>query len=340
MEWLHGVVNGDPSALGEVGSGLERLLGSCRLELLAYATGASGPSRARRELVWEVRARRLALAAQAAVGIASDAGVRAAILKGLALGQRYWGDVLVRESSDVDLLVARDDVPAVRAAFAAHGYRSNKEWVPNWYERRWFYHEALQPPEPTQPTVELHWDFMRSGFGHSDIERLIADVVPVDVRGVFLPTPSTAWQLITNSAHCVHEVFRPRLLLDVAFVARAADGGDWRDAVLLARRAGVVAMLYYAVTVSAARLGWRVPAEVTALRPSPGRDRIARRYIDAVPLFSTPSRSLLQLHHLANPVLTCDGGGWVSRIPYSMLTDRGNLAADLERARRRITRSS
>lgn len=339
LEWLQGVVRDHPAGLGDLDSGMQCLLSACRLDLLAYATGAGGPNRPRRELVWEVRARRLASAAQAAVAIATAAGARAVVLKGLALGQRYWRDALVRDSTDIDLLVARDDTAAVRNAFVASGYHSREEWVPNWYERRWFYHEALQPPESGQPNVELHWDFMRSGLGHSDVRALIAAATPVEACGVSLPTPSTPWQLVTNSAHCVHEVFRPRLLLDVAFVARAAGADDWREAVRIARTAGVAAMLYYAVTTSAERLGWEPPPVVTALRPSAGRDGIARRYLGAVPMFPMPSRNLLQLHHLANPLLTCDGAGCVSRIPYSMLTDRGNLTADLERARRRIGRS-
>jgi hypothetical protein len=93
------------------------------------------------------------------------------------------------------------------------------------------------------------------------------------------------------------------------------------------------------VVVSAERLGWEAPQPVLDLRPPPVRDRIARRHVAALPMFGTPSRTLLQLHHLANPVLSCDGTGCVTRIPYSLLTDRGSLAADVERWRRRLVKS-
>ena len=76
---------------------------------------------------------------------------------------------------------------------------------------------------------------------------------------------------------------------------------------------------------------------LASLRPAAARDAIAWRYVDRVPRFAFPTRAMLQLHHLANPLLSCDGPSWVTKVPYALLTDRGNLAADVERLRRRLT---
>lgn len=338
LDWLRGVVAGEPSALGALDGGMKRLVRAHRLDALAFATGATAPRGAAAELVADTMARRLAAAARSVVDSLAEAGVDCVVLKGPALGERYWGGAWRRPSTDVDVLVCPLDAARAGDVLRAHGYRTVEEGVPGWYERRWFYHSALAAPERKSPTVELHWDFMRSGFARNDIGALIAAGEQVETCGVTLPTPSTAWQLVTNAAHCVHEMFRVRLLLDVALVARAALPDDWRLAVFEARRAGVATMLYYAAAVSSEHLGWRLNGEVEALRPSALRDAAARRYLAGLSHFALSSRAAMQLHHFANPLLTCDGSAWLTRVPYSLLTDRGNLAGDVERLRRRWSR--
>jgi hypothetical protein len=334
--WLASVAAGEPKALGVLDDGLGELLRAHRLDLLAYSTGATDSRRPARELASEVGIRRIAAASAEAVAIADGAGAPGVILKGPAFGQRYWGNALLRESSDVDLLVRPADVAKVRRAFTALGYQARANGMPAWYEQRWFYHEAVRKPDWTEPSVELHWDFMRSGFGSNDIGRLIDEAETVEVCGVKLPSPSPAWQLVTNAAHCVHELFRPRQLLDIAMVARAAGDGDLLKAQEIARAAGVATMLHYALAVSAERLQWQTSPLFASLNSRRLGDFVARRYIDGLPHFGFPTRTAFQLHHFANPLLTCDGPRWVGRLPYALLTDRGRLAANLERLRRRL----
>lgn len=334
--WLRGVVAGDPPALGELDAGTERLLRTNRLDLLAFSTGASSPRRAAREIVADVKARRVAAAARSACDTLEEDGIECVVLKGAPLAERFWGAAWVRESSDVDLLVRPQDAARAMAALRRGGYHKAEEWVPGWYERRWFYHEAVVAPEQGAPAVELHWDYLRSGFAHTDVGALIAAREPVETCGVTLPSPSVAWQLVANSAHCVHELCRARLLLDVALIARAATEDDRRAALMEARRSGAGVLLYCSIIASAAHLGWRPAAEFEALRPSALRDAAARRYLSGLPLYTSASRAALQLHHFANPLLTCDGAGWPARLPYSLLTDRGHLAGDIERVRRRV----
>ena len=92
---------------------------------------------------------------------------------------------------------------------------------------------------------------MRRGLGSDDVGRLIAGAAHVAVGAVELPAPSTAWQLVAIAAHCVHEVFRPRQLLDVALVAREASASDTGFARELATRGRHRDAVYYAVAVSA-----------------------------------------------------------------------------------------
>ena len=56
----------------------------------------------------------------------------------------------------------------------------------------------------------------------------------------------------------------------------------------------------------------------------------------AVSAFGSPGQAVYQLHHLATPLLHCRGVRCVTRLPHAMLTDRSNIATDLQRLRSRL----
>jgi putative nucleotidyltransferase-like protein len=118
---------------------------------------------------------------QLAAGLAMDAlgatGIRSAALKGPLLGEAIYGEPGRRPSSDVDLLVAAEDLHRAVEVARSLGYEGpidrpmadglpllhfslthgNGElpplelhWRIHWYERR-FAHERLLPPSPESP---------------------------------------------------------------------------------------------------------------------------------------------------------------------------------------------
>jgi hypothetical protein len=85
----------------------------------------------------------------------ADAGIRSAPLKGPMLGERIYGDPGRRLSSDVDLLIAPEELLAAVDAVINLGYSA-----PNDYVARGelpMLHFALPHERGELPPVELHW---------------------------------------------------------------------------------------------------------------------------------------------------------------------------------------
>jgi hypothetical protein len=85
----------------------------------------------------------------------AEAGIRSATLKGPSLGEAIYGDPGRRPSSDVDLLVAADQLPAAVEAVRGMGYVVLPEYV----DARGLplLHFALVHEQGQLPPVELHW---------------------------------------------------------------------------------------------------------------------------------------------------------------------------------------
>jgi hypothetical protein len=335
-EWLRAVAAGGSARLGAIDDATADVVRSTGLEALARAHGAEHGTLRDVERRQFAAVTLTAAAARRLIEMLDAAGVCAVVLKGLPLAERYWGDAFLRPSVDVDLLVAKRDYDRARAALVAEGFASREEWVPAWYLRRWFYHETLEVHRPHSLAVELHWDYLRPGLGDTDVPGLLAAAENVVVAGCALPAPGPPWQLLVVAAHAVHEFFGARHLLDVAQVAHALDDAAWRTAVELADAARLGPTLWYGVRASSEWLGWQPPDVLDRLRPSAVRDQVVRRYVRRLPPLGRPSRLDLQLQHVVAPALSSDGGRAVTRIPFALMTDRGNLAMRIERGRRRL----
>jgi hypothetical protein len=85
------------------------------------------------------------------VAALEEAGIRVLPLKGPLLGERLHGDAGARISADVDLLVARADLPRATELVIELGYRreGDARALPTLHERLVHPHEL--------PDVELHW---------------------------------------------------------------------------------------------------------------------------------------------------------------------------------------
>ena len=334
--WLRAVVAGREAGLGALADEFADLLVCARLEDLAAHYGATHPTLVARQRDAFVYATAVEHAAAACVARLAAAAVPCVTLKGPALAARYWPGA-ARASVDVDLLVAPRDFARAREALAEEGLTAWHETMPEWYARRWFYSLPLTSDRPG-PTVDLHWAVLRPGIGRLDAAELIGAGEEVAVGDRRLPAPSPPWELVVCAAHAAHEVFPLRALLDVAFVGRALSPDEWRGAADVAARAGLGPTLAYAAWQSGRRVGWRPAAAATALQPRGRRDRLARRYLEALPAVGPPSRATLQVQHVMTPLLSCSGAGCMRALPAAMLTDRAGSALVLDRLARRVSR--
>ncbi len=97
----------------------------------------------------------LALISMRVMAALHDAGIRASPLKGPLLGELIYGDPGRRPSSDIDLLVAPEQLDAAVAVVCGLGYRTPTDHVQR--DGLPQLHFALFHERDELPPVELHW---------------------------------------------------------------------------------------------------------------------------------------------------------------------------------------
>jgi hypothetical protein len=88
-------------------------------------------------------------------GVLAGAGIRSASLKGPALGEELYGEPGRRPSSDIDLLLAADDLQRAVALVRELGYAAPRD--PVCEQGLPLLHFALVHERGELPPVELHW---------------------------------------------------------------------------------------------------------------------------------------------------------------------------------------
>jgi hypothetical protein len=156
-------------------------------------------------------------------------GVQVLAYKGPALAVDMHGDLAARRFTDLDLLVARRDLPEARAALLAAGYRRPRGLTER--EAR-FYHayEGIEPFEgdATAWPVELHWRCQARRYGApQDPAPLFASARRVTIGGTDVLVPGAEALAALLALHGVKHAWGS--LLWVADFAHAVqrDGFDW-----------------------------------------------------------------------------------------------------------------
>jgi hypothetical protein len=126
----------------------------------------------------------LQLVGQRATDMLADAGIRCASLKGPQLGEAIYGDVGRRLSSDIDLLVAPEELGRAVEVVRVLGYEVPTDYVePSGLPQL---HFGLRAARGELPSVEIHWriHWYERRFAR---ERLLP--ADVDRAGVWRPAP-------------------------------------------------------------------------------------------------------------------------------------------------------
>jgi hypothetical protein len=337
-EWLARLVACGEAPLGPVDDDLAALIRRTRVTWLAVASGARHPlfDDVARDVF--VRGTLLQRVAVAHVQRLAAAGVPSVTLKGPAFAVQILGDAAARETSDVDLLVQRRDLPRVRTVFAAAGM-TDAVTYPVWYEERWHDHAAFTRAPGSEPVIlEVHWDVVRPGLSRLDVGEVLAGAQTIDCGAARLPAPTLPWQLVIAAAHAAQHYFDGRGVLDVALAGRVLDASGQGQAMEVARRSRLGPALYYASVLASAWLGWTPPAGVESLRPGRVRDGLVSAWLrDWRPDVGLTWRRL-QMNKLVAPLSISGRLGGLAGLAYSV-TDRPNVCAALD-ARVRAVRTA
>ncbi len=215
-----------------------------------------------------------------ALGALADAGIPTLVLKGGALGLRYYDDLGLRPMADLDVLVLFDQAVAATEVLIDLGYQTE----PLTRDHQLDHHgrPAAQPDPATGGgagggQIDLHWQVNmalgRSGPPERWSDELWAAAVDLDVAGHPTRMLCPADLLLHV---CVHGAgwstgARLRWVADAAtVVARAGPGLDWDRLVELAVARRVVLAARDTLEYLADAFEVAVPAEVLArLRRAP-----------------------------------------------------------------------
>ncbi len=235
----------------------------------------------------------MAQVAAEALDVLSTSGVPAAVIKGLPLGARFWGDVAARPASDIDVLVRPSDVTVAQQVLEEAGF-VHDEPLPAWYVDRHFYHTCFRCPGPVPFLFELHWDIKRAEFGVTPVGEMLAEAVEVGCDNRVLRALSPECQVVVSAVHALRHGLAVRDVLDVALIAVALDSHGWRKVTALATSCGVERLLYVAAAVAAARFDYRIDPHLGSVRPGGMIGGYVDRLIGELPLVSRPDTSTVR----------------------------------------------
>jgi hypothetical protein len=206
------------------------------------------------------------------------AGIAPVMLKGYHTARAYFEEPALRRMSDVDVLVAAQEVPIAEAALTSVGFRPTSE-ADRPYKRDWMAATVEDrvwsvelDDERTKWTLELHASLDRL-FHHGAVARLDSersDTVAFDVQGRRVLALAPAVLLLTLAAHCSHELHNSRLLRLVEIVrlirAELAAGGlEWDALLEVMRRTGTAAYVYPAFHLAEDLAPGTIDAKVLAV---------------------------------------------------------------------------
>ncbi len=220
-------------------------------------------------------------------------GVRPLVLKGPPLALELYGDLSLRTSKDLDILIPLADLPRAEHLMAQLGYRSD-HLVPrvlgDW---KWKVHHASFTNPHTGMQVEIHWRLNGDMGKEPSFEELWERrrASPLDRQAVFMLGREELFQYL-----CLHGArhgwFRLRWLADIDRIARL--GLDARRLVPLMRRHRSLHLGGQALTLASDLLSTPLPSGLAPLLAGRGRElaKLALPYIEqtAVPTSETSSK--------------------------------------------------
>ena len=176
-------------------------------------------------------------------------------LKGPAMAVRLGRPPDSRPVRDLDILVARPDVPRTLAVVEELGYkplpRSNG-----------FMREQHCVRSYPSFCIDLHWHLIGAHIGFPvDIPTLIAESQTVRVHGEEVPLPGDPWLLLITCLYCLHEppLVEPRYFDDLALLVHEVGEEVWPRFRALARKARALRLCATALRVTEASGRTRLP---------------------------------------------------------------------------------
>ncbi len=204
-------------------------------------------------------------------------GIPAIPYRGPALAMTAYGHVGLRDFSDLDILVNKQEVLRAKDVLVAEGFRPNVALSQSQEQALVESQHAYSLVRPDRSAmVELHWEISpRHVSLLLEPKRLWERLEPVTIAGTTVTTLAPEVLLPSLCEHGAKHMWERLIwICDIAELTRARPGLDWARMVAEARQAASERMLALGLRVAADLLGAPMPgpvrrrAEVDAVVPT------------------------------------------------------------------------
>jgi len=211
----------------------------------------------------------------------SALGIAVMPYKGPALAEIAYGDIALRQSGDIDLLIRPADLPRIRDAVRDLGYTPHQ--LLSEPEERAYLKSGYECPfdgTAGRNLLELQWGILPRFYAIDfDMGSLFDRAVNISVAGQPMRTPCAADLFLILSAHAAKHVWgRLVWLCDIARLMNLP-GLDWHWIMSQAEELGIARILRVTMLTANRLLGAAVPA---AAQDGLSEDRTAARLAEEV----------------------------------------------------------
>jgi len=203
--------------------------------------------------------------------------------KGPVLAETLYGNVALRQYSDLDFLVRSHDVLAVRSALGELGYTSRLRLAPA-AERAYLksgYEYTFDSPQG-QNLVETKWQILPRFYSIDfEIEDLFNAAVEVDLSGHKLRTLNDQDLMLVLCVHAAKHGWRQiSWLCDITQLAQSR-ALDWEALGIQAEKLGIVRIVAVSFLLAKKLLGTSLPARIEA-QGDPSVEPLAQKILQQI----------------------------------------------------------
>jgi hypothetical protein len=225
-------------------------------------------------------------------------GVTAIPFKGPAVAAALYGDVGLRPSADLDLLLAKPDVFKTSEVLLGLGYKQTQEYPPHARRMLLRFENDFSFSHPmAQVTVAVHWGLARAHYSYPlNVTDLATRLTEIDLGGRSVPMLAPEDLFYVLAMHGGKHFWERLIwLCDIRQLLVAYPGMDWNLVFNQARHTGTVRVLLFALHAAHVLVGAPLPPQVDALfRNDPAVARLTNEVLKA--LIGQVERSKLSFH--------------------------------------------
>lgn len=211
----------------------------------------------------------------------AERGVAALPYKGPVLAEMAYGNLSLRHSIDLDVLVRRQDMGAAQQALAAIGYALDDECRLHQQAYAHAHHHLVLRGQRSNVTIELHWHTVTPQFSFNlSFDQLWQNSVMTSLAGQAVRSPAVEDTLLLVCVHAsMHGWKQLKQICDVAELLQRYPALDGQALLARARSLGVWRMLALGLSLAGSCLDATLPALLSA-----ESDPVVQRLADGVRL--------------------------------------------------------